>query len=215
MFADKTSNERTSRAGAAATHENVLKCLQETVVKRWPRVFRFYRRFSGENRRRRRRRITRVCRRLHKNMKRYRRKIQKKKINDYWRNDNRSYYVCMIFVIIAAAAFVRRRTTGVRVCGSVLPSAGRLVSGEVERASDDDWSGVVPDGGGGGGGGGGGAAGGLVLHCCCCGAGQDDGRRDTHTPGTRMGPRLFRQPTNTTGGSSGGRNVNTTAAAER
>jgi len=96
----------------------------------------------------------------------------------------------------------------------VLPSAGRLAR---KRESDDDWSGVVPAGGGGGGGNGGsgGAAGGLVLHCCCCGAGQDDGRRDTHTPGTRMGPRLFRQPTNTTGGSSGGRNVNTAAAAER
>jgi hypothetical protein len=34
------------------------------------------------------------------------------------------------------------------------------------------------------------------------------------TSGTRMGPRLFRQPTNTTGG-VGGRNVNTTTAAER
>ncbi|CAH1736691.1 unnamed protein product [Aphis gossypii] len=101
-----------------------------------------------------------------------------------------------------------------RLCLCVAECWSTVASGEVERASDEDWSGVVP----GGGGGGGGAAGGLVLHCCCCGAGQDDGRRDTHTPGTRMGPRLFRQPTNTTGGSSGGgggRNVNTTAAAER
>lgn len=147
-----------------------------------------------------------VVERFHKNMKRYRRKIKNIIIGETTIDCtmyNFCNYCCCCF-----------RTTSHDGCPRLWLCAAECWStGEVERVSDDDWSGVVP--GGGGGSGGGGAAGGLVLHCCCCGAGQDDGRRDTHTPGTRMGPRLFRQPTNTTGGSSGGRNVNTTATAER
>lgn len=42
---------------------------------------------------------------------------------------------------------------------------------------------------------GGGVAGGLVLHCCCWGAGKDGWVLTRRMVGTRMGPRLFRQPT--------------------
>jgi len=62
---------------------------------------------------------------------------------------------------------------------------------------------------------GGGASGGLVLHCCFCGVGLRAKTADKAGGGYTYGAKVIssaNSPTNTTGG---GRNVNTTAAAER